>query len=129
MYQDKIKSLLDRLQGYPLQEVLVELAMIWLVVFLVLWFLRGTRGARVFQGLALILLIVTPLLKLLQTDESDAVRAAAAGVLGHYVYEGELEELDTAKVTLIVTALKAAYRDVAEPVEVRRRALESLGCT
>jgi HEAT repeat protein len=43
------------------------------------------------------------------------------------VYEGELEELDEAKVKPIVTALKAIYRDVAQPIEVRRRALESLG--
>jgi HEAT repeat protein len=71
--------------------------------------------------------LITPLLNLLQNDESDAVRAAAAGVLGHYVYEGELEELDADKVAPIVAALKAAYRDVAGPIEVRRRALESLG--
>jgi len=71
--------------------------------------------------------LIAPLLSLLQTDESDAVRAAAASVLGHYVYEGELEELDEAKVQPIVTALKAIYRDVAQPIEVRRRALESLG--
>jgi len=55
------------------------------------------------------------------------VRAAAASVLGRYVYQGELEELDAAKVKPIVTALKAIYRDVAQPIEVRRRALESLG--
>jgi HEAT repeat protein len=71
--------------------------------------------------------LIAPLMNLLQTDESDAVRAAAAGVLGRYVYEGELEELDEAKVKPIVTALKAIYRDVAQPIEVRRRALESLG--
>jgi hypothetical protein len=71
--------------------------------------------------------LIAPLLNHLQTDESDAVRAAAASVLGHYVYEGELEEIDEAKVKPIVTALKATYRDVAQPIEVRRRALESLG--
>ena len=36
--------------------------------------------------------LIAPLLNLLQTDDSEAVRAAAASVLGHYVYEGELEE-------------------------------------
>ena len=71
--------------------------------------------------------LIAPLLNLLQTDDSEAVRAAAASVLGHYVYEGELEELAEAKVKPIVTALKAIYRDVAQPIEVRRRALESLG--
>jgi HEAT repeat protein len=71
--------------------------------------------------------LIAPLLNLVQTDDSEAVRAAAASVLGQYVYEGELEELDEAKVKPIVTALKAIYRDVAQPIEVRRRALESLG--
>jgi len=71
--------------------------------------------------------LIAPLMNLLQTDESEAVRAAVAGVLGRYVYEGELEELDEAKVKPIVTTLKEIYRDVAQPLEVRRRALESLG--
>jgi HEAT repeat protein len=71
--------------------------------------------------------LIAPLLTLLQTDDSEAVRAAAASVLGHCVYEGELEELDEAKVRPIVTALKAIYRDVSQSIEVRRRALESLG--
>jgi len=71
--------------------------------------------------------LIAPLVKLLQTDDSEAVRAAAAGVLGHYVYEGELEELDTVKVKPVIAALKVIYRDLLEPIEVRRRALESLG--
>jgi HEAT repeat protein len=71
--------------------------------------------------------LIAPLLNLLQTDDSEAVRAAAASVLGQYVYQGELEELDAAKVKPVVTTLKTIYRDVAQPIEVRRRALESLG--
>ena len=71
--------------------------------------------------------LIAPLLDLLQADDSEAVRAAAASVLGHYVYEGELEELAEARVKPIIAALKAAYRDVSQPIEVRRRALESLG--
>ncbi len=71
--------------------------------------------------------LIAPLLNLLQTDEAEAVRAAAAGALGRYVLKGELEELPGAKVTPIIAALKTTYRNAAEPIEVRRRALESLG--
>ena len=71
--------------------------------------------------------LIAPLLNLLQTDDSEAVRAAAASALGHYIYEGELEELEDAKVQPIITLLKTIYRDVSQPIEVRRRALESLG--
>ena len=71
--------------------------------------------------------LIAPLLKLLETDDSEAVRAAAASALGHYIYQGELEELPIVKVKPIVTALKAIYQDATQPIEVRRRALESLG--
>ena len=51
-----------RVQNYWETEwwsVLFELAVIWVVVFLILRFLRGTRGARVIKGVAIILIIGT----------------------------------------------------------------------
>ncbi len=71
--------------------------------------------------------LIAPLMNLLQTDESDAVRAAAASALGRYIFEGELEELPEAKVRPIIAALKATHRKADESIEVRRRALEALG--
>ena len=70
--------------------------------------------------------LIAPLLKLLQTDDSEAVRAAAASALGRYVYSSELEELDSAQVQPAVTALQTIYWNALEPIEIRRRALESL---
>lgn len=40
-------------------EVIIELAVIWVVVYVIVRFLRGTRGARVIKGMALILIIGT----------------------------------------------------------------------
>ena len=71
--------------------------------------------------------LITPLLNLLQTDENDLVRAAAASALAQFVYAGELDELPADKVKPILTALKATFRNALEPIEVRRRALEALG--
>lgn len=51
-----------RVQNYWETEwwaVLFELAVIWVVVYLILRFLRGTRGARVIKGVAIILIIGT----------------------------------------------------------------------
>lgn len=51
-----------RVQNYWDTEwvaVLFELAVIWVVVYLILRFLRGTRGARVIKGVAIILIIGT----------------------------------------------------------------------
>jgi diadenylate cyclase len=65
--------LLRRLEGYlqtqPLQ-VLVELAVIWIVVYVILRFLRGTRGARVIKGLAVILILATLLIQVLGGDRT-----------------------------------------------------------
>lgn len=68
-----------------------------------------------------------PILLNLLKDESDDVRAAAAAALGRFLYAGELEDLPAAKVAPIKAALKAAFANSVESVEVRRRALESLG--
>ena len=59
---DSLSQLADRLRGYLRTEwwaVLFELAVIWVVVYLILRFLRGTRGARVIKGIAIILIVGT----------------------------------------------------------------------
>ncbi|MEM9883345.1 MAG: diadenylate cyclase CdaA [Planctomycetota bacterium] len=51
-----------RVQSYWATEwyaVLFEFAVIWVVVYLILRFLRGTRGARVIKGVAIILIMGT----------------------------------------------------------------------
>ncbi len=48
-----------RIRGYPDHEVLIELALLWIVCYVIFRFLRGTRGARVMKGLILILIFVT----------------------------------------------------------------------
>jgi diadenylate cyclase len=64
---------LRRVEGYlqtqPV-EVLVELAVIWAVVYLILRFLRGTRGARVIKGLAVILIIATLAIQVLGGEQT-----------------------------------------------------------
>jgi HEAT repeat protein len=70
--------------------------------------------------------LITPILKLL-TDPAESVRGAAAGALGRFVYAGELEDIPASKVAPVTKALKAAYANPAEALEVRRRALEALG--
>ncbi|MFA9478673.1 diadenylate cyclase CdaA [Phycisphaerales bacterium AB-hyl4] len=65
---DRLEQLLRRIQGYlwtePL-EVLIEIAVIWVVVYVILRFLRGTRGARVIKGMAVVLIIGTLAIQIL----------------------------------------------------------------
>ncbi len=56
--------------GWP--YVLVELTVIWVVIYLILRFLRGTRGARVVKGVALLLIAGTLAVQVLGGDEKLA---------------------------------------------------------
>lgn len=62
----ELDLLLTRLRALLSDEwpyVLVELSLIWLVVFAVVRFLRGTRGARVVKGLAILIVLATLLVQ------------------------------------------------------------------
>ncbi len=63
-----LNQLVRRLQGYLQAEpyqVVLELLLIWAVVYLIVRFLRGTRGAGVVKGVALLLLVGTLVLAVL----------------------------------------------------------------
>ena len=65
---DRLNQLLHRIESYPQREVLIELAVIWLCVYMVARYLRGSRGARVMKGLAIFLLVLTPAIKLVSSE-------------------------------------------------------------
>ncbi len=71
---DRLRSLLQRLAGYLDTDwmwlrILFELALIWALVYIIFRFLRGTRGARVIKGVALVLVIATLGIKLLVSEQ------------------------------------------------------------
>lgn len=70
--------------------------------------------------------LIQPLVDLLNGDPSVEVRAAAAMSLGRYVLLGVLGEIAEAPARLAEAALQAAWDRHDEPIEVRRRVLESL---
>jgi diadenylate cyclase len=55
----RIQSLLERLATYSWWEVLIELAIIWIVVYAAARFVRGTRAAGALKGLLVLLILVT----------------------------------------------------------------------
>jgi HEAT repeat protein len=67
------------------------------------------------------------LLKLAFEDDSALVRARAASGLGKYILLGELDDLPETQTSAAVDTCLALFRDDDEDIEVRRRALESLG--
>jgi HEAT repeat protein len=70
--------------------------------------------------------LIGPLVQMMHNDPSVPVRAAAATGLGGFVFAGELEELDSALAMRAEEALLAVLADESVPLEVRRRALESI---
>jgi HEAT repeat protein len=70
--------------------------------------------------------LVPVFLELLQADEDERVRAAAATALGRYVYLGEIDELSEDHLRSIEDRLLEVIRDDRAEL-VRRRALESIG--
>jgi len=68
---DRLFQIATRLQGYNLWEVLAQLAIIWVVVYFVYRFLRGTRGARVLKGVGLLLALAMVVVAVLGPDSSS----------------------------------------------------------
>jgi HEAT repeat protein len=66
------------------------------------------------------------IIRILQTDESADVRATAAQALGRFVLAGELGEMSALAAQEAEDALQEIWFELAEPPEVRRRALESI---
>lgn len=56
---DSLNQFLNRLATYSFVEVFLELAIIWLVVYFIVRFLRDTGGAGIVKGLSLLLVIGT----------------------------------------------------------------------
>ncbi len=69
-YYDRFNQLLERIGTYPVHEIVVELVLLWVLVYLVFRFLRGTRGARVIKGVALILVIATLVIQVLTGENA-----------------------------------------------------------
>jgi diadenylate cyclase len=66
----RLEQLLARIQTYALHEVIVELLVIWIIVFAVMRILRGTRGARVVKGMAIFLIVATFVMSQLSRESS-----------------------------------------------------------
>ena len=67
------------------------------------------------------------LLRLMRSDPAPPVRAAATTSLSRFAYQAELAEIDTRDGQALRDGLLAMINDPRQPLEVRRRALESAG--
>jgi HEAT repeat protein len=71
--------------------------------------------------------VMRRLLELLRDDPTPEVRASAALALSRFAYQSALGELDAAATETLREGLFAVLFDRTQPIEVRRRTLESAG--
>lgn len=71
--------------------------------------------------------LISPVIKLLEADGDNEVRALAGATLGHYVLMGEWGQVTAQNEKRIIEALLAQFDDVNTPEVVQRAVLESLG--
>ena len=64
---DNLKPFFNRLSNYPWWQVTIELLIIGVCVYGVIRFLRGTRGARLLRGIALLLIALSLVVELLDS--------------------------------------------------------------
>ena len=69
---------------------------------------------------------IQPIVRMMQQDEAEEVRAAAAAALAHYVVMAEWGEIPKKIGVPIVAALLEVYDDPETAVSVKRAALEAL---
>ncbi len=66
MIPSAVRQLLDRLSDYNFWEVAIELALIWVLVYIGYRFVRGTRAAGAFKGVLVLLIISSVGFRLLE---------------------------------------------------------------
>ena len=66
----RLDQLIARIQTYAVHEIVIELLVIWILVFAAMRILHGTRGARVIKGTALFLIIASFLSSILGRESS-----------------------------------------------------------
>lgn len=66
----RLEQLVTRIQTYAVHEVIIELLVIWILVYAAMHILHGTRGARVIKGTALFLIITSFLVSILGRESS-----------------------------------------------------------
>ncbi len=67
---ERFDRLILRLQSYPFWETALELAVIWIVVYVIFRFVRGTRAAGALKGTLVLLVMATLLVRILGQQDA-----------------------------------------------------------
>ncbi len=112
---EQIQKLLDRVSTYPLWEIGIEFAIIAVALYLIIRFLRGTRGAGIIKGLALLLIIATLAVQILGGEDNQSFQRLA------FLYNRSLAFLAIGFLVIFQPELRRALIKLGEASFFHRR--------
>jgi len=111
---ENLQHLFERLRTYSPVEVVIELAIIWVVLYLIIRFLRGTRGAGIIKGLALLLIAATLAVQILGGEDKQSFQRLT------YLYDRSLAFLAIGFLVIFQPELRRALIKLGETSFFRR---------
>lgn len=103
---------LQLLRSYSSFEVILELAVIWGCVYIIFRFLRGTRGAGVIKGFAILLVLITLLTRVLGHNSDTFARL-------NFIYDRFLNLLAILLIVVFQPELRQALIRLSSPAHFR----------
>ena len=70
MLPERLHRLVERLHAYPWWQVAIELGVIWIIAYVVIRFVQGTRAAGALKGVLFLLVISTLLIRILAQHDA-----------------------------------------------------------
>lgn len=112
---DRLHRLIERLEGYPLWQVVLEVGVIWLVVFAIIRFVQGTRAAGALKGTLILLAVATLIIRII--GQHDAFQRLK------YLYDNFLTLLAVTLIVVFAPELRRGLIRLGEAPLLRRSSL------
>lgn len=112
---EPILRLIERVQAYPAWQVVLEVGVIWLVVFTIIRFVQGTRAAGALKGTLILLALATLVIRILgQNDSFQRLK---------YLYDNFLTLLAVTLIVVFAPELRRGLIRLGEAPLIRRSSL------
>jgi diadenylate cyclase len=98
---------LQFLRSYDILQVIIEMTVIWVFVYLVFRFLRGTRGAGIIKGVAIVFVLLTLLFRVLGQGTDAFARL-------NFIYDRFLQLLAIMLIVIFQPELRQAMIRVSQ---------------
>lgn len=112
VWMERFDRLILRLQSYPFWETALELAVIWIVVYVIFRFVRGTRAAGALKGTLVLVVMATLLVRIL--GQQDAFQRLK------YLYDNFLTFLAITLIVVFQPELRRGLIRLGEAPIIRR---------